>query len=490
MLNFEKDFPEVKKVFLSVNYRSQAAIVRGAGCVIKNNRQRFDKQIRAARPEEEPIDIRVFQSPADENAAVIREIRDYHGQGIPYHEMAVLFRTNTQARMLLEKMMEYNIPFKMQDAMPNIYQHWVTQDMMAYIQIALGDDMGKAGLSYKEDITISSMCTVFAESEVVSLIAQNKATDDIVHGLNKAFLGSGMTTFLKQYAKYLMAQGKNIGILENDFGAVNVDMLLLQELRGDQCELEMISGGCDKETHRRRFRTKLISMGMSGYDRILVEPSGIYDVDEFFDTLYDEPLNRWYEAGSVITILDAGLDEKLSEEEEYLLASEAANAGKIVLSKVQNVSEEKKEETIAHLNRTLEQAGSRRQFSNAEILQKNWDDLTEDDFKMLSECSYRSEDYRKLDFGEQQTFDSLCFLEPKITEEALKKAAEAIFADPSCGNVFRIKGIVKTGETVWSEINATREQMTFQAVPESQEVLIVIGAGLSKERISGILGIE
>ena len=144
------------------------------------------------------------------------------------------------------------------------------------------------------------------------------------------FLGSGKTTFLKQYAKYLMAQGKNIGILENDFGAVNVDMLLLQELRGDQCELEMISGGCDK----------LISMGMSGYDRILVEPSGIYDVDEFFDTLFDEPLNRWYEAGSVITILDAGLDEKLSEEEEYLLASEAANAGKIVLSKVQNVSEE------------------------------------------------------------------------------------------------------------------------------------------------------
>ena len=40
------------------------------------------------------------------------------------------------------------------------------------------------------------------------------------------FLGSGKTTFLKQYAKYLMAQGKNIGILENDFGAVNVDMLL------------------------------------------------------------------------------------------------------------------------------------------------------------------------------------------------------------------------------------------------------------------------
>ena len=63
MLNFEKDFSDVKKVFLSVNYRSQAAIVRGAGCVIKNNKQRFDKQIQAVRPEEEPVDIRVFKGP-------------------------------------------------------------------------------------------------------------------------------------------------------------------------------------------------------------------------------------------------------------------------------------------------------------------------------------------------------------------------------------------------------------------------------------------
>ena len=56
--------------------------------------------------------------------------------------------------------------------------------------------------------------------------------------------------------------------------------------------------------------------------------------------------------------------------------------------------------------------------------------------------------------------------------------------------MFRIKGIVKHGENQWGEINATREQLLFQPAPESQEVLIVIGAGLSKERISGALGIE
>ena len=61
------------------------------------------------------------------------------------------------------------------------------------------------------------------------------------------FLGSGKTTFIKKYAKYLIDQGLNIGILENDFGAVNVDMMLLQDIVGEKCTLEMVAGGCDKE---------------------------------------------------------------------------------------------------------------------------------------------------------------------------------------------------------------------------------------------------
>ena len=101
---------------------------------------------------------------------------------------------------------------------------------------------------------------------------------DLITGI----LGSGKTTFIIKYVKYLLSCGKRVAILENDFGAVNVDMMLLQDLEGEKCELEMISGGCDPETHRRRFRTKLIAMGMCGYDRVLVEPSGIYDMDEFF----------------------------------------------------------------------------------------------------------------------------------------------------------------------------------------------------------------
>lgn len=64
------------------------------------------------------------------------------------------------------------------------------------------------------------------------------------------FLGAGKTTFLRRYAAYLAGQGERICILENDFGAVNVDAMLVQDLLELGCEIETISGGCDCDTHQ------------------------------------------------------------------------------------------------------------------------------------------------------------------------------------------------------------------------------------------------
>lgn len=91
-------------------------------------------------------------------------------------------------------------------------------EMMARTMEMSLDEMSRSGLHYKEDITISSMCTVFAESEVVSLIAQNKATDDIVHGLNKA-VASKTSALVKRVGgeeKYMMTGGvsKNLGLVQ------------------------------------------------------------------------------------------------------------------------------------------------------------------------------------------------------------------------------------------------------------------------------------
>lgn len=110
-------------------------------------------------------------------------------------------------------------------------------------------------------------------------------TIDLITGI----LGAGKTTFIRKYATDLLAQGKKIAILENDFGAVNVDRMMLQDLQSDRCKVEMISGCNDPTCHKRRFKTQLIALGMQQFDRVILEPSGIFDMDEFFDTLYEFP---------------------------------------------------------------------------------------------------------------------------------------------------------------------------------------------------------
>ena len=298
------------------------------------------------------------------------------------------------------------------------------------------------------------------------------------------FLGSGKTTFIKKYARYLLDQGLNIGILENDFGAVNVDMMLLKDLEGDDCELEMVSGGCDADCHRRRFKTKLIAMGMCGYDRVIVEPSGIFDMDEFFDILREEPLDQWYEIGSVIAVVDAGLDCGQSEAADYLLASEAAGAGCIVLSKVKNVSAEQTEAVKAHLEQAMKKVGCRRSLFG-HIIASDWEQFTEEDYQRLMNCGYEPASYRKTDAA--AAFDSLFFMNLELTAEELKERTARLFEEPGCGHILRVKGFVKAEDGRWLELNATRREQTLAVSPDGQEVLIVIGEQLSKETIGRIL---
>ena len=125
-------------------------------------------------------------------------------------------------------------------------------------------------------------------------------------------------------------------------------MLMLQDLKCENCRLEMVSGGGDADCHKRRFKTQLIALGMQHFDRVLIEPSGIFDMDEFFDTLYESPLDQWFSIGSILTIVDATMPEVLSGEMEYLLGSEAACCGKLLLSKLK--AGEPAEEASARVN--------------------------------------------------------------------------------------------------------------------------------------------
>lgn len=143
MLGFPKDYPDVRQVFLGTNYRSTPEIVEAAGRLIRKNRKRFEKEADTVRPSGDPVEIRSFETDREQNEYLIQKIRQYEREGIPPERMAILVRTNTQPRLLSRMMADYNLEFQMKDRIPNLFDHWVAKDLLAYQRLAA--DCGSKG---------------------------------------------------------------------------------------------------------------------------------------------------------------------------------------------------------------------------------------------------------------------------------------------------------------------------------------------------------
>jgi DNA helicase-2/ATP-dependent DNA helicase PcrA len=138
MLHFPDEYPDCRQILLNVNYRSNPPIVEAALRLIGHNRERFDKVITTEKKGREPVNYLLFQTQKEQNLYILKTIRDAVEQGARFDEFAVLFRTNTQPRFLTEQLMGYNIPVRMKDHIPNIYEHWIARDILTYIRIAGG----------------------------------------------------------------------------------------------------------------------------------------------------------------------------------------------------------------------------------------------------------------------------------------------------------------------------------------------------------------
>lgn len=141
MLNFEREYPDAERIILDENYRSTANIVKASLRLIKNNQKRFEKQVHSVQEAGESVEYQKFANQQQENQYVVEKIKVYIQQGYHYSDMAVLVRTNLGPRFLVEKLMEFNIPFYMKDIMPNIYEHFIAKDLIAYMKLAIGTGM-------------------------------------------------------------------------------------------------------------------------------------------------------------------------------------------------------------------------------------------------------------------------------------------------------------------------------------------------------------
>ena len=151
MLGFTKDYPQAQQTLLGINYRSTSTIVDAAGRLITHNKTRYPKEIHAARGGGRAIATTVWDDAQAETRGMVEEIQDYVKMGYHLSDIAVLYRTNMEPRLLMERLMEYNVPFQMRDELPNLYDHWITQDILAYIHIA-GDELAKHRQAKRADV--------------------------------------------------------------------------------------------------------------------------------------------------------------------------------------------------------------------------------------------------------------------------------------------------------------------------------------------------
>ena len=162
MLHVPKDYPNLKQIQLDVNYRCHPEIVKASLHLIGHNKERFSKTIVSGRTDIEMvqqmqqisaggksdssvqeniqpvIQFQLFINQRLEVEFILKKIEEQLKCGYQLSDIAVLFRTNTQPRFLMEQLMAYNLDFKTRDQIPNLYEHWIARDLRTYMDIARG----------------------------------------------------------------------------------------------------------------------------------------------------------------------------------------------------------------------------------------------------------------------------------------------------------------------------------------------------------------
>lgn len=138
MLNFKKDYPYAKEIYMSTNYRSDSDILKYAGNLIAFNKKRFKKDIIACSKNKGKIQHKSFETKEDEVSYVTSRIKQLIEKGINPNDIAILYRTNSQSIPYADGLMSQNIPFKCNESIVSKYSHWIFKDIASYYRMAHG----------------------------------------------------------------------------------------------------------------------------------------------------------------------------------------------------------------------------------------------------------------------------------------------------------------------------------------------------------------
>ena len=150
MRQFAEDYPNAEKVILKQCYRCSPQILRSAERLIRHNTQRFKKKLQSEAEDGPKPAFCCFENQSAQTDYILRELERLHRQGVPWEEMAVLFRTGFHEQGMTAALLRRDIPFHMNERVQDIHSHWIAQDLFAYLRL------GKGGRSRADFLQIAN----------------------------------------------------------------------------------------------------------------------------------------------------------------------------------------------------------------------------------------------------------------------------------------------------------------------------------------------
>ncbi len=287
ILEFEKDFSNVRIVRLEQNYRSTATILQAAGEVVRHNRGRKGKTLWTENETGERIVYQRVESDRDEARFVGGEIARLHSRGMPLNEIAVFYRTNAQSRQIEEAMASEGIAYHIVGGV-RFYSRLEIKDILAYLRII---DNPSDEISLKRIINVPArgIGTTTVERIADLALKNGKSFYETMQGDDGlAFLGSAARSKVAAFSallKRFQDLNKNSGLAQ-----------LCKEVMEQSGYLTRLKESRDKEDADR----------LDNLEQLLVA------IEEFAEKNQDATLSDFLEQVSLVSDLEQGEQGKIS----------------------------------------------------------------------------------------------------------------------------------------------------------------------------------
>ena len=297
------------------------------------------------------------------------------------------------------------------------------------------------------------------------------------------FLGAGKTTFISHYVKWLRGKNKSFAVIENEFGRAGADSAVLMDMGVAVSEL---AGGCICCTLKVNFVATLIELSKT-FERIIVEPSGIFSMDDFFEVMNAPDVKKCCETGFVITVVDPLSLDGITGDAEVVLSTQLHSTGMVVLSMAERIS---MNEIRRVCGKITDISNITRENTDNDIIFKTlpWDEFEDEDFFDIENSAPKHAKHKFIPVNHTTIFFTTTVKpERTFSHGEIFGKLDTMMKDDMYGDILRIKGGVlsETGNILW--VNATVSGVTVKEIKDGPDFINVIGKGMDRKKITDLL---